>query len=293
MRVHLVDGTYELYRAHFAPRPPHQGPDGRDLKGSLGVAQSLLALLADQREAVTHIAVAFDNPIRSFRNDLFAAYKSDEGVPDELRSQFDDVEAAVAALGVTVWSMREFEADDALATAALKFARAPGVDQVRIMTPDKDLGQVLEGERIVQVDRMRRRVITEATQLAEKGLKPQQVPDFLALVGDTADGIPGLDGWGEKSTALVLGAYPHLEDIPDDVTSWAVTPPPRGAAKRASALQAGRRDAVLYRTLATLRVDVPLGERLDELAAGARAKYLAWCDTIGAESMKTRPARWA
>lgn len=292
MRIHLIDGTFELYRAHFSPKPTHRAPDGRDLKASLGVVQSLLGLLSDSSEAVTHLAVAFDNPIRSFRNDLFAAYKSDEGVPPELRAQFDEVEQAVRNIGVTVWSMNEFEADDALATAAVRYSALPDVTQVRIMTPDKDLGQVLQGERIVQVDRMRRKVITEATQLADKGLKPVQVPDFLALVGDTADGIPGLEGWGEKSTALVLSAYERLEDIPDDVSTWKVQP--RSAAKLATSLKARRGDALRYRRLATLRFDVPLSETLEDLEwqGVPRERFIAWCDAIGSESTKTRPHRW-
>ncbi len=293
MRVHLIDGTFELYRAHFSPRPGHVGPGGRDLKASLGVVQSLLHLVADQDEKVTHLAVAFDNPIRSFRNDLFAGYKSDEGVPPELHAQFDEVEEAVRAMGVVAWSMNEFEADDALATAAIRYAALPGVEQVRILTPDKDLGQVLNGERVVQVDRMRRKLITEATQLRDKGLKPDQVPDFLGLVGDTADGIPGLDGWGEKSTAAVLGFYPHIEDIPDDARTWKVTV--RGAAKLGASLTGGRTDALLYRTLATLRDDVPLKESPSDLEFRGvpRDRFLKWCDAIGSESTKTRPTRWA
>lgn len=293
MRVHLVDGTFELYRAHFAPKPPHTAPDGRDLKASLGVAQSILGLLADRDEKVTHLAVAFDNPIRSFRNDLFDAYKSDEGVPPELHAQFDEVEKAVRTLGVIAWSMNEFEADDALATAAVRYAALPEVEQVRIMTPDKDLGQVLLGEKIVQIDRMRRKQITEASQLKDKGLRPAQVPDFLALVGDTADGIPGLPGWGEKSTALVLSAYEHIENIPRLARDWRVDV--RGALKLAASLEAGRVDALLYRTLATLRLDVPLREMLGDLEFKGVPKqaFLAWCDAMGSESTKTRPTRWA
>ncbi len=293
MRVHLIDGTFEFYRAHFAPKPPHTAPDGRDLKASLGVAQSILGLLADRDEKVTHLAVAFDNPIRSFRNDLFDGYKSDEGVPPELHAQFDEVEKAVRTLGVTAWSMNEFEADDALATAAVRYAAMPGVEQVRIMTPDKDLGQVLVGEKIVQVDRMRRKLITEASQLKDKGLKPAQVPDFLALVGDAADGIPGLDGWGEKSTALVLSAYEHIEDFPRLARDWKVDV--RGALKLAASLEAGRADALLYRTLATLRLDVPLAEALKDIEFKGVPKqaFLAWCDAMGSESTKTRPTRWA
>lgn len=292
MRVHLVDGTYELYRQHYSHRPPHVAPDGRDLKASVGVVQSLLALLSDEREAVTHLAVAFDNPIASFRNALFDGYKSDAGVPPELRGQFDDVERAVAALGVVVWSMRELEADDALATAAVRFAKDPRVTQVRVLTPDKDLAQVLEGERVVQVDRMRQKVITEASVWAEKKLRPASVPDFLALVGDDADGIPGLEGWGAKSTADVLARYGRLEAIPDSVATWEVKP--RGAEKLAASLARGRADAQLYRTLATLRLDAPLAEPLEALAWGGapRDRWRAWCEAVGASSLLERPRRW-
>lgn len=293
MRVHLVDGTFELFRAHYSKRPSHTGPDGRDLKASVGVVQSLLTLFADASEKVTHLAVAFDNPIISFRNRLFAGYKTDEGMDPALRGQFDDVEAAVAALGVVVWSMDEFEADDALATAALRFAADPRVEQVRILTPDKDLAQVLTGEKIVQVDRIRQKVITEATVWRDKHLKPATVPDFLALVGDTADGIPGLKGWGEKSTAEVLSAHPRLEDIPDDAAQWKVKV--RGAEKLAAALAAQRSEATLYRTLATLRADVPLTQTLEQLEwkGAPRQQWLQWCQKVGSESLAARPPRFS
>ncbi|MGV3620792.1 MAG: 5'-3' exonuclease [Archangium sp.] len=292
MRVHLVDGTFELFRAHYSKRPSHTSPDGKDLKASIGVVQSLLYLMADENEKATHLAVAFDNPIVSFRNRLFRGYKTDAGMDPALRNQFDDVEEAVSALGVTVWSMKEFEADDALATAALKFAADPRVEQVRIMTPDKDLGQVLLGEKIVQVDRIRSKVITEATQLADKKLKPSMVPDYLALVGDTADGIPGLDGWGEKGTAEVLGHYGSIEAIPDSVADWKVKP--RGAEKLSASLARERKEAMLYKTLASLRGDVPLKETLEDLEwKGAdQSVWLKWCDKVGSDSMRTRPTKW-
>lgn len=289
VRAHLVDGTYELFRAHFSPRPGHTTPQGRDLKATVGVVQSLITLLSDPAEAVTHLAVAFDNPIVSFRNRLFAGYKTDEGIDPALRSQFDDVEAAVRALGVVVWSMNEFEADDALATAAHRFAQDPRVTQVRILTPDKDLNQCLQGERVVQLDRMRKKLITEATVRADKGYGPQSVPDALALIGDTADGIPGLDGWGEKATGAVLGKYEKLENIPPLPYQWEVKP--RGADTLAATLAAHRDDALLYRTLATLRTDVPLTESLDDLAwrGAIRGRFEAWCDEVGALGLKTKP----
>jgi 5'-3' exonuclease len=292
VRVHLVDGTFELFRAHYSQRPPHLSPQGRDLKASVGVVQSLLTLLQDRFEKVTHLAVAFDNPIVSFRNELFEGYKTDEGIDPVLRGQFDDVEEAVAALGVVVWRMKDFEADDALATAALRFARDPRVDQVRILTPDKDLAQVLEGERIVQVDRIRSKVITEASLWTDKHLRPGSVPDFLALVGDTADGIPGLDGWGEKSTSEVLAVHPHVSEIPDDVKQWKVKP--RSAEKLAAALAGERTEAMLYRKLATLRDDVPLAETLEQLEwrGAPQERWLKWCERVGALSLTRRPARF-
>lgn len=291
MRVHLVDGTYELFRAHYGKRPPHPSPEGKELKATVGVVQSLLALLEDSAEQVTHLAVAFDNPIESFRNGLFAGYKTSAGIEPELHAQFDDVEAAVAALGVTVWRMGDFEADDALAAGAHHYAKDPRVTQVRILTPDKDLGQCLDGDKVVQVDRMRQKLITQATQRTEKGLEPGSVPDFLALVGDTADGIPGLDGWGEKGTSAVLEAYGKIEAIPDLPYEWKVKP--RGAEKMAQALAANRKDALLYRTLATLRTDAPIS-KLDDLEwKGAPEKqWLAWAKAVGAsDSLVSKPKR--
>ena len=289
-RLHLVDGTYELYRAHFAPRPDHFAPAGWDAKATVGVAGSLLSLLNDPDEAVTHIAVAFDNPIRSFRNDLFDPYKSDEGVPPELRAQFDTVEAAVRALGVTVWSMREWEADDALATGARKFVDQ--VDQVRIMTPDKDLGQCLRGERVVQIDRRQRKLTDEATFRANKGFGPASVPDFLALTGDTANSIPGLDGFGDKSAGLLIGAYEHIEAIPDRADAWTVKP--RGAMNLAATLAAHREEALFYRKLATLVDTVPLTETLEDLRyrGTPRAAFDSWCGEVGATTVRTMPRVW-
>jgi len=279
MRLHVVDGTFELYRAHFAPRPEYRAPDGRDLKATVGIVASLMALLRDPDEAVTHLAVAFDNPIRSFRNDLFASYKSDEGVPPELRAQFDSAEAAVEALGVAVWSMDRFEADDALATAAVRYLGA--AQQVRILSPDKDLGQCLHGNAVVQVDRMRRKVIDEGSFRERWGIAPASMPDFLALVGDTADGIPGIPGFGAKTAATLLARYETLENIPDDPAAWSVSL--RGAGRLAEALRERRRDAMLYKRLATLVVDVPLPQTFEQLAfAGtAVAEWGTWCLAVG------------
>lgn len=290
VRLHVVDGTYELFRAHFSPRPGHTAPGGWDAKATVGVAASLLALLNDPGEAVTHLAVAFDNPIRSFRNDLFAGYKSDEGVPPELRAQFDSVEEAVRALGVVVWSMREYEADDALATAARRFA--PEVEQVRILTPDKDLGACLRGDHVVQFDRRQRKLIDENAFRATRGFGPASMPDFLGLTGDSADGIPGLAGFGEKSAGLLLGAYEHIENIPTHPHQWKVKP--RGALQLAATLAAERENALLYRRLATLVEDVPLAESLEDLRFRGvpRADFEAWCDRLGANTVRTMPRQW-
>jgi 5'-3' exonuclease len=290
VRLHLVDGTYELFRAHYAPRPPHVAPSGQDRKATVGVVSSLLALLHDPAEAVTHLAVAFDNPIRSFRNDLFADYKSDEGVPPELRAQFDAVEEAVAALGVVVWSMREYEADDGLAAGARRFRDQ--VEQVRILTPDKDLAQCLLGARVVQVDRRQRKVTDEASFRAARGFGPRSVPDFLALTGDTADGIPGLAGFGEKGASMLIGAYQHLEHIPELPYQWTVKP--RGALQLAATLARHREDALFYRKLATLIEDVPIAHSLEDLRFRGvpRLRFEAWCRQLGANTLATAPRYW-
>lgn len=291
MRLHLVDGTYELFRAHFAKRPPHVAPAGWDAKATVGVVWSLLGLLHDPREAVTHIAVAFDNPIRSFRNDLYDGYKTEEGVPPELLAQFDPVEDAVRALGVTVWSMKDYEADDALATGAARFRDR--VEQVRILTPDKDLGQCVRGRLVVQVDRQRDKEIDEDALRALRGVPPGSIPDWLALTGDAADGFPGIDGFGTKTAAEVLACYGHIEAIPDHPFQWKVRP--RGAERLAANLLAHRAEALLYRKLATLVEDVPLAESLDELSwrGVPRGPFEAWCGRLGALDLARRPTRWA
>jgi 5'-3' exonuclease len=280
MRLHVVDGTYELFRAHFSKRPDHVDAAGRDRKATVGVAASMLSLLRDPMERATHVAVAFDRPIRSFRNDLFDGYKTDEGMPPELLDQFVPVEDAMRAIGVVVWSMDEWEADDALATAAARYGSE--VEQVRIMTPDKDLGQCLRGGHVVQVDRMRSRVIDEAALLASVGIAPASVPDFLALVGDTADGIPGLPGFGKKTAAALLLAYRHLEDIPAKGSAWG--PKVRGADVLATTLVEHREQALLYRRLATLVETVPLGESLDDLRwkGVPEGAFAAWCAEMSA-----------
>jgi 5'-3' exonuclease len=290
MRLHLVDGTYELFRAHFSRRPGHEH-EGRDLKATVGLAGSMLALLHDTRESVSHVAIAFDNPIRSIRNDWFDDYKSDEGVLPALLAQFDAAEDAARALGMVVWSMDRYEADDALATGAARWRDA--VEQVRIMTPDKDLGQALAGQRVVLVDRLRDAVIDEDEFMRRRGVRPASVPDWLALVGDTADGIPGIDGFGEKTAAALLRAFEHIEGIPRDVRAWPASI--RQAEVLAATLARDMDRALLYRKLATLIVDVPLAETLDDLAwSGVPAgPFEAWCDRVGARTLRDRPKRWA
>lgn len=287
-RVHLVDGTYELFRAHYSPRPGHVAPDGRDLKATVGVVASILGLLQDSSEQATHVAVAFDNPIESFRNDLFSGYKTGEGMEPALHAQFDPVERAVRALGVVVWSMDRWEADDALATGAVRFA--PQVEQVRIMTPDKDLGQVLQGTHIVQVDRMRGKVIDEVALRERRGIGPASIPDWLALVGDTADGIPGIPGFGEKSAAAVLARYESIEAIPTHAHEWDVTV--RGAKRLAGNLAERRDEARLWKELATLVRDVPLRESLEDLRwRGVAPEWDAWCEEVGAAELRARGRR--
>lgn len=266
MRVHLVDGTFELFRAHFSPRPGRTAVlDGKkvDVKATVGVALSMIQLLQDKEEKTTHLAVAFDNPIRSFRNDLYDGYKTDEGVPPELHAQFDLVEDAMKALGIVVWSMKDFEADDALAAGAVRFAKDERVEQVRIMTPDKDLGQVVSGTRIVQIDRMRRKSIDEAALTALRGVGPESIADWLALMGDTSDGYPGLPGWGAKTSAQVLARYKTIEQIPSDYTKWDIKV--TGAPRLSGVLEAHRQEAALYKQLAILRLDTPIEESLDDL----------------------------
>jgi 5'-3' exonuclease len=290
MRLHLVDGTYELFRAHYSKRPPHRAPGGTDAKATAGFLASMLSLVHDAAEDVTHIAIAFDNPIRSFRNDLFDGYKTEEGVPSELLSQFDLAEEAARALGIVVWSMNTYEADDALATGAARYGAA--VDQVRILTPDKDLGQCLRARRIVQVDRQRQREIDEDVLRTVRGIGPASIPDFLALTGDTADGIPGLEGFGEKGAGTLLARYEHLENIPDDARAWKVAV--RGADRLAATLRARRPDAMLYRRLATLVTDVPLRESLADLAFRGvpEQTFGDFCERLDLGTLRTTPKRW-
>ena len=254
MQVHLLDATYELFRAHFG-RPPHSGLDGEAVAATLGVVESVLSLLRE--DGVTHLGCATDHVIRSWRNDRYPGYKTEAGMPTELLAQFGLVEDALRSLGVVVWPMVEYEADDALAAAAERFADHPRVERVVILSPDKDMAQCVRPDgRVLTFDRRAGRFFDAAAVEEKFGVPPASIPDYLALVGDSADGYPGLPGWGARSTATVLQRYPHLEHIPDSVAAWDVSV--RGAASLARTLKEHRDEALLYRELATLRTDAPI-----------------------------------
>jgi len=288
MKIHLVDGTYELFRNHFGA-PPKKALDGREVGATLGLLRSLLLLISSPD--VTHVACAFDHVIESFRNELFDGYKTGEGTDPDLLAQFDLAEEAVSALGVTVWPMVEFEADDALASAVARFKDQQEIEQIVICSPDKDLAQLVSADRIVCWDRRREIVIDEAGVVEKYGVHPASIPDWLALVGDAADGIPGIPGWGAKSSAGVLAHYQHIENIPENPDKWEVSV--RGAARLAENLISQREDALLYRQLATLRMDVPLQESLADLKwQGAYKRLKEFCRELGDERIPERVPRW-
>jgi len=283
MKVHLVDGTYELFR-HFFGAPPHQTADGREVAAVRGVVGSVLQLLA---EGATHVGVATDHVIESFRNDLWPGYKTGEGVDPDLWSQALPLESALSALGVLVWPMVELEADDALASGAAVADDDPEVEQVIICTPDKDLGQCVRGSRVVQLDRRKDTVLDEGGVTAKFGVGPPSIPDYLALVGDSADGFPGLAGWGAKSAATVLARWRHIEDIPADAGDWDVVV--RGAAKLGGTLQEGRDLARLFKDLATLRIDRSLLGQVDELRwQGPTHDFAEVCAALDAPGLARR-----
>jgi 5'-3' exonuclease len=257
VQVHLLDATYELFRAHFG-RPPHAGADGQPVAATLGVVESVLSLLRE--DGVTHLGCATDHVIRSWRNDRYPGYKTDAGMPPELLAQFKLVEDALRALGLVVWPMVEFEADDGLAAAAARFAEHPLVERVVILSPDKDMAQCVRADgRVLTFDRRAGRFMDAAAVEEKFGVPPASIPDYLALVGDSADGFPGLPGWGAKSAAAVLQRYAHLEAIPDTVAAWDVHV--RGAASLAAVLREQRADALLFRELATVRLDAPIPQQ--------------------------------
>ena len=286
MRVHLLDGTYELFR-HFYAMPHQQGRDGREVAAIIGVLGSVLGMLDG---GTTHLGVATDHVIESFRNDLWAGYKTSAGIEPDLLAQFHPLEDALRAMGVTVWAMEEFEADDALAAAAHQAAQSPIVEQVIICTPDKDLSQCVRGERVVQLDRRKRELRDERGVVARFGVAPESIPDYLALVGDSADGFPGVPGWGEKASGSVLGRYVHLERIPANSREWEV--PVRGAARLAAALAEHRDLAMLFRTLATLRTDVPVFATVEDLRwRGPSAEFEAVAQRLGVSGLWDRARR--
>ncbi len=290
MKVHLVDGTYELFRSYFA-LPPIQAPDGRAVGAVRGIVQSLLYLLREDQ--VTHIGCAFDHVVKSFRNDLFDGYKTGEGTPEDLLSQFELAERAVEALGIVVWPMIEFEADDALATAATHCTRLPGVDQVVICSPDKDLTQMVRGDSVVCYDRRREKVFDETGVFEKFGVLPGSIPDLLALIGDAADGIPGIPKWGAKTSAQLLAHYKHIEDIPRDAADWEVKV--RGAVAAADSLNEHASEARLYKELTTLRTDVPMDASLDALEWRGvdRKLYEALCEDLGFGRLASLPHKWS
>jgi 5'-3' exonuclease len=283
MKVHLVDGTYELFR-HFFGAPPHRNEAGQEVAAVRGVLGSVVQLL---EEGATHVGVATDHVIESFRNDMWAGYKTGDGVDPDLKSQFWPLEDALAALGVFVWPMVEVEADDALASAAAVAADDSRVEQVVICTPDKDLGQCVRERHVVQLDRRKNLLIDEAGVVAKFGVPPTSIPDYLALVGDSADGFPGLSGWGAKSAATVLARWSHLEGIPPEAGDWEVTV--RGASKLAATLQDDFDRALLFKDLATLRVERELLPGADALRwKGPSAEFNGVCDMLDAPGVARR-----
>jgi 5'-3' exonuclease len=292
VQVHLLDATYELFRAHFAPgRPEARDPGGRPVKATVGLLESTLSLLRE--DGVTHLACASDHVIRSWRNERWPGYKTEAGVPPELLAQFGLAEDALRALGVVCWPMVEYEADDALGTGAARWGDDPAVERVVIMTPDKDMAQcVREDGRVVLYDR-RKRLFVDADGVRQRfGVSPASIPDFLALVGDSADGYPGIPGWGKLSAAAVLSRYPHLEDIPESVVRWDLRV--RGAATLAASLRDHRKEALLFRELATLSTDVPLTETLEDLRwrGSPRAAFEAMAQRLGQPRLVERVHSW-
>jgi 5'-3' exonuclease len=292
MQVHLVDATYELFRAHFAPRPPVLGRDGLPLSGVAGLVEQLLFLLREQ--GATHVGCATDRVIRSFRNDLYRGYKTEAGMPPELLAQFPLAERAIEALGLVLWPMVELEADDALATAADRWADAPGVERVIVCSVDKDLAQCVRDTKVVLWDRRRDITYDDAGVRAKWGVPPAAIPDYLALVGDSSDGYPGMPGWGSKSAAAVLARWGSIDDLPPRASAWDV-PGLRGAVTLAASIAERREELELYRTLARLRLDADLPQRsVDELRwdGADRVAWEAFCDELGLARLRDRPHRW-
>jgi 5'-3' exonuclease len=288
MKIHLVDGTYELFRAHFGA-PPKKSTNGQEVGATVGLLRSLLMLL--QTEGVTHVAVAFDHVIESFRNKMYAGYKSSEGVDPVILNQFRLAEKAVSALGLVIWPMTKFEADDAIATAVAKFKNFKSVEQIVICSVDKDLTQMVDDDRVICWDRLREITLNEKGVIEKFGVPPESIPDYLALVGDSADGYPGIQGWGAKSTATVLAKFKHIESIPKDPKKL-----PLGLGRATTLvenLQANYQDALLFRELSTLRKDFPLKETIKDLQwRGAHPRLEKLCHELGDERLPERVMRW-
>jgi 5'-3' exonuclease len=288
MKIHLVDGTYELFRAHFGA-PPKKSLSGQEVGATLGLIRSMMLLLNDPE--VTHVAVAFDHVIESFRNKMYAGYKSSEGVDPVILNQFPLAEAAIKALGLITWPMVKFEADDAIAAAVAKFKKVKSVEQIVICSVDKDLTQMVEGQHVVCWDRRREIVLDEKGVVEKFGVSPESISDYLALVGDSADGYPGIQGWGAKSTASVLAKFKHIESIPKDPKKL-----PLGLGRATTLVEnlgQNYKDALLFRELSTLRTDVPLKENLSDLKwQGAYKQLKEVCQKLGDERIPERITRW-
>jgi 5'-3' exonuclease len=293
MKLHLVDATFELFRAYYS-RPPRRAPDGRPVNAVQGLVDSMLSLLREPD--VTHVGAATDYVIESWRNDVYPGYKSSAGIDPDLLAQFRDAERALVALGMKVWPMVPDEADDAIATAVARFAGDPRLEEVVICSVDKDLAQLVDGQRIVLRDRMRKITYDEAGVVEKFGVRPESIADYLALVGDSSDGYPGLPGWGAKSAAAVLSRFGHVDDIPESVLDWEVDV--RNAGRLAITLAERRDEALLYRTLATLKRDSDLGQTtrsLEDLEwhGVPRARFVALCEELGFDTVRERVHRWA
>ena len=287
MKIHLVDGTYELFRAHFGA-PPKKAPDGREVGATLGLLRSLMLLLSDPE--VTHVAVAFDHVIESFRNKMYPGYKTGAGVDPNLLAQFPVAEKAASALGLVVWPMVKFEADDAIATGVARF-KVKSVKQIVICSVDKDLTQLVDGDRVVCWDRRREIILDEQGVIGKFGVSPESIPDYLALVGDSADGYPGIKGWGAASTSVVLSRFKHIESIPPDPHQLGL-----GIGRATTLLENLKKnysDALLFRELSTLRRDVPIKETLKDLQwQGAYPRLKKLCHELGDERIPERVSRW-
>ena len=287
MQLHLIDATFELFRAFYG-QPSSRAPDGMEVGAARGLIRSTIPLLRDP--AITHLAAATDHIIESFRNQLFPGYKTGEGIDPALWAQFPLAEEALRALGIVVWPMVEFEADDAIATAAARFAAVS--ERVVVLSPDKDLAQCVRGQLVVTHDRIRGTTYDEDAVRTKFGVGPESIPDLLALTGDSADGFPGIPGWGRKSAAAALAVYQHIEAIPDDPARWSFAI--RSRDRLAAALATRRDEAMLYKRLATLRTDVPLAESLDDLRWRGipRRAFADCCRRLGSDGFATTDVRW-